>query len=160
MLPLLDLPPQKVIFMRCQGITDISPIFWPAVLRERLFPEVIETVQQAFPKFTSLLLALFILVRWGFQKQKEFLKGIQEIVLRSQEPLEAILPDMMQKAILAEPGFTPQQKGELLRKKMRTRLYPTLTGLEKDFHEGVRRLGLDERTRLSPLPILKAGGIP
>ena len=156
-LPLLDLPPQKVFLKRCQWITDISPIFWPSVLRERLFPEVIETVQQAFPKYASLLLALFILVRWGFQKQKEFLKGLQEIVLRSQVPLETILPEMMEKTILADPGFTPQQKGEVLRKKMRTRLYPTLTGLEKDFHERVRRLGLDERTRLLPPPYFEGG---
>jgi hypothetical protein len=156
-LPFLNLPPRKESIERCLITNKISPVFWPALLQGRLFPETIETVDRDFFSLTHLVFALFIFLHWGFQKQKEFLSDLKEICIRRREEPEKFLSTLPIVDLMHRSPWTPQQKGEALRKYFRTCLYPILTDTEKRFEEMISPLNLGHRTRIYPPPFFEGG---
>jgi hypothetical protein len=156
-LPLLNLPPRKETIERCLKINEISPIYLPALLQGRLFPETVETVAKDFFPVAHLVFALFIFLHWGFQKQKEFLSDLKEICIRRREEAENFLSSRPIMAILQRSKWTPQQKGEALRKYFRTCLFPILTETEKRFADRISLLDLNQKTRIYPPPFFEGG---
>ena len=157
-LPLMGLPPKKEMLDRQLQVTRISPVLWPFVMEGRLFPEIIQELLQEWPPLVDLILSLFILFRWSFQKQKEFLQDLLELSRRrGQRPGDILLAAPISR-ILSEVKGTAQQKGEDLRKSFRNTLFPLLTKTETLFTEQLSQLGLDHRTRLKP-PAYFEGGI-
>ena len=156
-LPLLNLPAKKEIFKRFLAISEISPIYLPALLQGRLFPETIEMVIRDFPSTADLILALFIFLHWGFQKQKEFLSDLREMGKRGLEKPGSFLYSEPIAQLMRQEIRTSQQKGEALRKYFRTCLFPFLTETEKAFQKKVSLLNLDQRTRLFPPPFFEGG---
>jgi hypothetical protein len=156
-LPLLGLPPQKAMLERCIRLTEISPLYWPFVLEGKLFPELFPDLLRHCRPLVATVLALFIQLRWSFQKQKEFLRDLLELAKRREEsPETAFLTDPVFH-LLAETRGTPQQKGEGLRTLFRKRLYPVLTETEKQFEEKRAAMELEGRTRLIPPPFFEGG---
>jgi hypothetical protein len=156
-LPLLNLPPRKETLDRFLRLNEISPIYRPALLQGRLFPETVERVLRDFFPIAHLIFALFIFLHWGFQKQKEFLSDLKEICFRRQEEPEKILSVLPIEKILRHFSRTPQQKGEALRKYFKTSLFPIMTETEKCFEEIISPLNLDPRTRIYPPPFFEGG---
>jgi hypothetical protein len=156
-LPLLNLPPRKETVERLLLINEISPIYRPALLQGRLFPETVERVVRDFSPTAHLILALFIFLHWGFQKQKEFLSDLKEIGIRRRQEPEKILSVLPIEEFLRHFSWTPQQKGESLRKYFRTSLFPILTETEKCFEAIISPLNLDRRTRIYPPPFFEGG---
>lgn len=156
-LPLLNLPAKKEIIKCYLAISEISPVYLSALLQGRLFPETIESVNRDFPSVADLILALFIFLHMGFQKQKEFLADLREMGKRGLEKTEPILFSEPVVQLLRQDIRTPQQKGEALRKHFRTCLYPFLTETEKIFQKKVSLLNLDQRTKISPPPFFEGG---
>jgi hypothetical protein len=156
-LPLLNLPPLKESIERCLRINQLSPVFLTALLQGRLFPETVEIVDREFSPLAPLVFALFIFLHWGFQKQKEFLSDLKEICIRRREEPERFLSTFPIANLLHRALWTPQQKGEALRKYFRTCLYPISTDTEKHFEEIVSHLSLDQRTRIHPPPFFEGG---
>jgi hypothetical protein len=156
-LPWLSLAPKKEILHRYLKTSEISPIYQKALFQGRLFPETIEMAMQEFLPFTNLILALFVSLHWGFQKQKEFLSDLKDISNRRGQDPESILLSLPVVEILYRSHWTPQQKGEALRKVFRTCLYPTLTETEKAFAIAMAPLNLDQRTKISPPPFFEGG---
>ncbi|MFH0788086.1 MAG: ParB/RepB/Spo0J family partition protein [Pseudomonadota bacterium] len=156
-LSCLKLAPKKEIVERYLKTAGISPLYQTALLQGRLFPETIASVDPDFFPLANLILALFISLHWGFQKQKEFLSDLKEISNRRLQDPESILFSSPVVEILHHFQWTPQQKGEALRKYFRTCLYPTLTDTEKAFAAVLSPLKLDHRTRISPPPFFEGG---
>lgn len=156
-LPLMNLPPKKEISHRYLNAVKISPIYLPFLLQGRLFPETIMMVLRDFFSLADLVLALFISLHWGFQKQKEFLLDLKEIAKRSLSDPEHFLFSSPVVELLQRTTGTPQQKGEALRKYFRSCLFPTLTKTEKAFEEAVSHLNLDQRTKIFPPPFFEGG---
>jgi hypothetical protein len=156
-LPLLNMPPRKETIERCIRINQISPAFWPALVQGRFFPETVETVVRDFFPVAHSIFALFISFRWGFQKQKEFLSELKEIGIRRYEKPEKIFSAIPIGELLQHSKWTPQQKGEALRKYFRTILYPLLTETKNHFEEMISLLNLDHRTRIVPPPYFEGG---
>jgi hypothetical protein len=156
-LPLLNLPPQKETIERCLRISEISPIYLPALVQGRLFPETVEVVVKDFFPLSHLVFSLFIFFHWGFQKQKEFLSNLKEICIRRLEEPEKFLISMPIGELLHRSQWTPQQKGEALRKYFRTCLFPVLTETEKRFEEMILSLNLNQGTRIYPPPSFEGG---
>jgi hypothetical protein len=156
-LPLMGLPPKQEILDRCFKIAQISPVFWPFLLEGRLFPEIIQELVDEYRPLDALILALFILFRWSFQKQKEFLRALKEISHRKGESPEVILHSTPITRILSVIEGTPQQKGEEIRRYFRNRLYPVLTETENIFSTHLAGLDLDRRTQLVPPPFFEGG---
>jgi hypothetical protein len=156
-LPLLNLPPRKETVDRLLRLNEISPIFRPALLEGRLFPETVEKVVRDFSPIAHLILALFIFLHWGFQKQKEFLSDLREICSRRREEPEKIFSGLPIEELLNHFSWTPQQKGESLRKFFRTSLFPILTETEKRFEEIIAPLNMDPGTRIYPPPFFEGG---
>lgn len=156
-LPLLNLPPRKETMDRLLRLNEISPIYRPALLQGRLFPETVERVVRDFSPIAHLIFALFIFLHWGFQKQKEFLADLKEICFRRREEPEKILSALPIVELLNHFSWTPQQKGESLRKYFRTRLFPILIETERCFEEIISPLNLDQRTRIYPPPFFEGG---
>jgi hypothetical protein len=156
-LPWLNLAPKKEIFHRYLKTAEISPLFQKALFQERLFPETIDMAMKDFLPFINLILALFVSLHWGFQKQKEFLSDLKEISNRKAQDPGSILFSVPIVEILQRSHWTPQQKGEALRKVFRTCLFPTLTETEKAFKLAITPLNLDQRTKISPPPFFEGG---
>lgn len=156
-LPLLNLPPRKETIERCLKINEISPVYLPALLQGRLFRETVETVARDFCPVSHLVVALFIFLHWGFQKQKEFLSDLKEICIRRKEEPENFLSSRPIMDILQRSKWTPQQKGEAIRKYFRTCLFPILTETEKSFEDRITLLDLNQRTRIYPPPFFEGG---
>lgn len=156
-LPLLNLPAKKEMVERYLSTAGISPIYLPALLQGRLFPETVEMVNRDFAPLSGLLFALFISLHFGFQKQKEFLSDLVEIEKRGLGKAESFLFSEPVVEPLRQLVRTPQQKGEALRKIFRTCLYPFLTDLKQTFQKKLSGLNLDQRTRLSPPPFFEGG---
>ncbi len=156
-LPLLNLPPRKEILERYLRLNEMSPIFQPALLQGRLFPETVETVVRDFSSIAHLLFALFIFLHWGFQKQREFLADLKETAFRSREEPEVILSALPIEEFLRQSPWTSQQKGESLRNYFRTNLFPILTETEQRFKEIISPLHLDQRTQIYPPPFFEGG---
>ena len=135
----------------------MSPIYWPALIQGRLFPETIESVIREFLPLAHLIFALFIFFRWGFQKQKEFLTELKEICIRRSEKPKKILSTSTIMILLQQPTWTPQQKGQAFRKFFRNCRYPALTDTEKTFEAMISPLNLDQRTRINPPPFFEGG---
>jgi hypothetical protein len=156
-LPLLNLPPRKETIERCLKINEISPFYLPALLQGRLFPETVEIVAKDFFSLAHLIFALFIFLHWGFQKQKEFLSDLKEISSRREVEPENFLSSKPIRDILQRSKWTPQQKGEAIRKYFRTCLFPILTETEKRFEDRISLLDLNQRTRIHPPPFFEGG---
>ncbi len=156
-LPLLNLPPRKETIERCLKINEISPVYLPALVQGRLFPETVETVIKDFSPVAHLIFALFIFLHWGFQKQKEFLSDLKEICIRRIEEPENFLSAAPIMDTLHRFQWTPQQKGEAVRKYFRTCLFPILTETEKRFEDMISSLNLNQRTRIYPPPFFEGG---
>jgi len=156
-LPLLGLPPKKEILARTLKLSEVSPIFLPALMQGRLFPEIIEIVLRQFHSTADLILALFIFFHWSFQKQKEFLVDLRELSHRQGQAVESFFSSLPLTELLTQTLGTPQQKGEALRKYFRNRLFPILRETEKTFEEKISSLNLDQRTRITPPPFFEGG---
>jgi len=156
-LPLLGLPPKKEVFERYKSLSEISPIYLPALVQGRLFPETVETVIRNLRPIADFIFALLLSLHWGFQKQREFLVDLLEIFNRGGPDPEAFLFSASVMDILQRNNWTPQQKGEALRKFFRTCLYPSLTETEHLFKEMITPLKLDQRTRIYPPPFFEGG---
>jgi hypothetical protein len=156
-MPLLGLPPKKEILGRFLRIAAAGPWFWPAVVEGRLFPETLEWIDQGFPTLRELLAAFLVQLRWGFQKQREFLAGLKELALRQRVNPEKIITSPPITDWLKREDLSPQQKGEAIRKFMHEALFPVSTGTERTFKEKRARMKLDPRTRLTPPPFFEGG---
>jgi ParB/Sulfiredoxin domain len=156
-LPLLNLPPKVEIVRHYMAAAELSPIFFSALAQGRLFPETIELVIRKIPSLTTVIMAVFIFLHWGFQKQKEFLLDLSEISKRGGPEPERFLFSLPVIELLQLQDWTPQQKGEALRKYFRTCLYPTLAETEKRFERNISQMGLDERTRIRHPPYFEGG---
>ncbi len=154
---MLNLPPRKETIERCLRINEISPVYLPALVQGRLFPETVETVVKDFSPVAHLIFALFIFLHWGFQKQKEFLSDLKEICIRRIEEPENFLSSRPIMDMLHRSQWTPQQKGEAIRKYFRTCLFPILTETEKRFEDMISSLNLNQRTRIYPPPFFEGG---
>jgi len=156
-MPLLGLPSKKEVLSRCLRIAAAGPWFWPAVVEGRLFPETLEKIDTDFSSHRELLAALLIHLRWGFQKQREFLAGLKELSLRQQVTPEKILTSPLLTDWLKRGDLSPQQKGEAIRNVLHEALFPVSTETEKTFGEKRTRMKLDPRTRLTPPPFFEGG---
>jgi len=156
-LPLLGLPPKKEILTRHLRIAASGPWFWPAVVEGRLFPETLERIGQDFPSQRELLAALIIHLRWGYQKQREFLAGLKELAIRHQVEPEKVITSPPLTDWLKRGDLSPQQKGEAIRKFLHEALFPVSTETEKEFNEKRARMKLDTRTQLTPPPFFEGG---
>ena len=156
-LPLMGLPPKKEVFEHYKNLSEISPFYLPALVQGRLFPETVETVIRNFRPMAHFIFALFLSLHWGFQKQREFLVDLLEISNRGGPDPEAFLFSASVMDILKRTHWTPQQKGEALRKYFRTCLYPSLTETEHLFESMITPLKLDQRTRIYPPSFFEGG---
>jgi hypothetical protein len=156
-LPLLGLPPRKEILSRTLRIAAAGPWFWPAVVEGRLFPETLECIDKDFPSQRELLAALVVHLRWGYQKQREFLAGLKELALRHQVKPEQIIAAPPLTDWLKREDLSPQQKGEAIRNFLHQALFPVSVETEKAFNEKRARMKLDPRTRLTPPPFFEGG---
>jgi hypothetical protein len=156
-LPLLSLPAKEEILARTLKLSEVSPIYLPALLRGRLLPEIIEIVLQQFHSTADLILALFVFFRWSFQKQKEFLADLTSLSHREGQTPESILTSPAITELLHPITGTPQQKGEVLRKTLRNRLFPILRETELLFQEKCSAIKLDQRTRIMAPPYFEGG---
>jgi hypothetical protein len=96
-------------------------------------------------------------LRWGFQKQKEFLGQLAEIFPEGKAGAASFLECQALQHLLEQSRMTPQEKGEALRRELRSRLYPALLDLEKTFFQRKKGLALDPRTDLVPPPYFEGG---
>jgi hypothetical protein len=156
-LPLIGLPPHRSVLRRYALLAEVSPHFRPAFVQGRLFPETLDLLPRDFRPWTELLLTLCLALHFGFQKQKELLAGLQEIVLRRSLGLEAVLRGTGLLDLLRRETWPPPQKGEAWRRTLRAELYPALTAAERAFEERVQGLALDARTRIKPPPFFEGG---
>jgi hypothetical protein len=156
-MPLLRLPPKKEILARHLRIAAAGPWFWPAVVEGRLFPETLEWIDQDFPSQRELLAALIVHLRWGYQKQREFLAGLKELALRYQVKPEKMITSPPLTDWLKRGDLSPQQKGEAIRKFLHEALFPVSTETGRAFNEKRARMKLDPRTQLTPPPFFEGG---
>jgi hypothetical protein len=156
-MPLLGLPPNKGLLRRYVSIAEAGPGFWPAIQAGKLFPEILEWIARDFPSLRELLAALLVHLHWGFQKQREFLAGLNEWAFRDQVDPETLLTAVPLTDWLKRGDVTPPQKGEAIRKVLHERLFPVSTATEKEFQAKRTRMGLDSRTRLTPPPFFEGG---
>lgn len=156
-LPLLGLASKTEILRRYLTIGELSPSYQNALFQNRLFPETIESSMRDFPNLTNCILALFIFLQWGYQKQKEFLADLLELSKRSGQDPRGILFSKPITEIFQYSLWSPQQKGAALRKYFRACLFPALTETEKAFSRSVASLNLDQRTKIAPPPFFEGG---
>jgi hypothetical protein len=156
-LPLLNLPPKKEVYRNYLKTAELSPLYLPALVQGRLFPEIVSRVMREFPSLAHLLFPLFLFLHWGFQKQKEFLSDLKEISLRLSRSPEELFFSATVFALLERSTATSPQKGEALREFFRRCLFPALTETERTFKEKVSALDLDRRTRIIPPAYFEGG---
>ena len=156
-MPLLGLPPKKEVLKRYLRIAAAGPWFWPAVLEGKLFPETLEWIDNDFPAQRELLAALLIHLRWGYQKQREFLTGLKELAIRQRVKPEKVLTSPPLTDWLKREDLSPQQKGEAIRRFLHEALFPVSTETEKAFNEKRDRMKLNPRTQLTPPPFFEGG---
>jgi ParB/Sulfiredoxin domain len=156
-LPLLGLPPKREILARYLRIAAAGPWFWPAVVEGRLFPEILEWIDKEFPSQRELLAALVVHLRWGYQKQREFLAGLKELTWRQRVKPEQLITAPSITDWLKRGDLSPQQQGEAIRKFLHQELFPISTKTEKEFNEKRVRMKLDPRTQLTPPPFFEGG---
>jgi hypothetical protein len=154
---LLGLPPNKTMLRRSVVIAGAGPGLWPAIQEGKIFPEILEWIARDFPSLRDLLTALLVHLHWGYQKQKEFLAGLNELAFREQVDPETLLTSVPLTDWLMRWDLTPPQKGEAIRKIFHQRLFPVSTATEKEFQGKRTRMGLDSRTRLTPPPFFEGG---
>jgi hypothetical protein len=154
-LPLIGLPPQPALLRRYSLLAEVSPHFRPFFLQGRLFPETLDLLAVTLRPWTEVLLTLCLALHFGFQKQKELLEGLQEIILRHSLEPDAVLRGTGILDLLRRETWPPAQKGEAWRRSLRAELYPALTATERSFAERVKGLALDDRARIKPPPFFE-----
>jgi hypothetical protein len=156
-LPLLGLPPQRTVLRRFGTLAAVPPHFWPAFIQGRLFPETLDLLAGDLQPWSDLLLTLCLSLRFGYQKQKELLEGLLEMMRRRSLPLETLLRNTGIFDLLGREELSPQQKGDSWRGNLRAERYPALTATEQAFGKLVKEMDLDPRTRLKPPPFFEGG---
>jgi hypothetical protein len=154
---LLGLPPNKMMLRRYVAIAGAGPGLWPAIQEGKISPEILEWIVRDFPSLRDLLAALLVHLHWGYQKQREFLAGLNELAFREKVDPEVLLISAPLTDWLKRWDLTPPQQGEAIRKFLHERLFPVSMTTEKEFQEIRTRMGLDSRTRLTPPPFFEGG---
>ncbi len=96
------------------------------------------------------LVKLFDQLKIGVNKQRELILMFDEIALREKIPLHALLNEGDVRQILDDAELDRVQKGHRIKQYLRSRRFPTISGMTKKFENLVSTLELGDSVKLIP----------
>lgn len=145
----LDIPPRTDFFDRFLRLSELGPEGLDALARERLDPETGEKLAGLENEDRQAVLALLEALRPGRNRRREIWEWLDEISRRETCSISEILRDESLEEILNDPKLNRPQKEAGVRRALRVRRFPRLTGLEKERAFRLKSLSLPPNISLN-----------
>ena len=151
-LPLLGLEAGETVFRQYLPLIELDEEIKEHIVRKRLPVRASSRLLALSPDDRRTSFRLISRLNLGVNLIVEFLTCLEETSQRDEIPVGELLDDREIEAVLGNKEFTRSRKIELIRKILRGKRYPQLTGLEAQVEEKLRQLHLPPELKLSPPP--------
>lgn len=148
-LPLLQLAPHEKVLEIYVQIQTFDEALKEYIAAHDLPMTVIELLANLSVEDRNAVFGLISTLKIGVNKLKDMLTMLEEIALRDQRQIHAILADSQIQEILTHAAYSGPQKTVLIRKVLRQQRYPQLTDLELQYQDHLKRLGLSKDIQVS-----------
>ena len=148
-LPLLGLGPHEKVLDAYLSIFTFEEALKAYLAAHEVPMTVIELLSALAAEDRNAVFTLLATLKLGINKLKDFLGLLEEIALRDQQTIAAILAEPGIQAILRHDKYSGPQKADLLRQALRRRRYPRLTTLEVQYQEQLTGLRLPKTVQLT-----------
>jgi hypothetical protein len=115
-------------------------------------PVAIQIQAMEDPAATQALGALLKELGLSLNRQREMLEWIASICRRDDISVSRLLAKEEIVSCVQDPNLDRRQKGQLIRKYLRTSRYPTIQSYEKRFNDIIKKLALSKGTFLTAPP--------
>jgi ParB/RepB/Spo0J family partition protein len=150
-MPLLGLQPSRRILGKMSQIVELHPKIKRYIVEEGVSLENALRIVEFPPEDQAEIAGVVSQLRLGENKLKEVLIFLREISLRDGMTMRGLVRRGIE-AIVTDKALSRVQKTHRVRRRLREMRYPQLTGLEEDFQEKLKTLGLNPRISLQPPP--------
>lgn len=149
-LPLLGLEAGEAVFRQYLPLTELNEEIKEYIVRKRLPVRASSRLLALSPEDRRASFRLISRLNLGVNLIVEFLTYLEETSRRDEIPVRELLDDREIEAVLGNKELTRPRKIELIRKILRGKRYPQLTGLEAQVEEKLRQLHLPPELKVSP----------
>jgi ParB family chromosome partitioning protein len=150
-MPLLGLQPSRRILEKMSQVFQLRPEIKRYMVEEGVSLENALRIVEFSPEDQGEIAGVVSQLRLGENKLKEVLTFLWEVSSRDGVTVRELVRGDIE-AITADTALSGVQKTHRVRRRLREMRYPRLTGLEKDFQEKLKMLGLGPRISLQPPP--------
>ncbi len=153
-LPYLGLPPSKAHLERLLQVSALEPPFQELCARGCLVLTAAASLSQWPEADRAAALSFFVGLPFSQSKQEQFLEDVELLARRENTSPGVILSRKQLRQHLDDPALTPLERGEAVRRLMRSWVNPRLNAALTAFQQALGRLGLKghPRVRLQPPP--------
>jgi ParB family chromosome partitioning protein len=148
----LDIPPRLEAVTAYCALTALDDALQAAVVAERLPLETALWIGQQTPEDRQALLGLFIGLKPGINRAREFASAIEDMCRRDGCSAAVLLHTLGVSAVLADTQLANPQKLERVRRVLHEARHPLFSAHEQRFQETIRRLRLPAPVSLRPPP--------
>jgi ParB family chromosome partitioning protein len=150
-MPLLGLQPNLGILAKVSQLVQLRGEIKRYMVEEDVSLENAVRLLEFSPEDQAEIAGVVSQLKLGENKLKEVLTFLREVSLRDGMTVRELVRGDIE-AITADMALSRVQKTHRVRRRLREMRYPRLTGLEKDFQEKLKMLGLSPRISLQPPP--------
>lgn len=148
-LPLLHLAPHEKVLETYLQIDTFDEALKQYIAAHDVPMTVVELLANLSVEDRNAVFDLISTLKIGINKLKEILTLLEEIALRDQCSIHAILEEEQLQEILMHDAHPGPQKTDLIRKILRQQRYPQLTKLETQYQDQLARLHLSKDIHVS-----------
>ncbi len=150
--PRLDIPPRLDTFDAHCTLITLDDALQHAVVAGRLPLETALWMGRQAAADRAALQSMFIQLKLGQNRAREFVALIDEICLRDECGVMQLWEELNLPGILSDPELSGPQCVEQIRRRLRTRRYPMFQEYEQSFESARRELRLPSQISLQPPP--------
>ena len=150
--PRLDVTPRLDALQAHCTLINLDDTLQHAVVTNALPLETALWIGRQGAVDRKVLLSLFVTLKLGQNRAREFITLIDEICLRDRCGVAQLWEELELDAILNDTNLPAPQRIEHLRRLLRTRRYPLLRAHEAQFEAARRQLRLPSQISLQPPP--------
>jgi len=153
--PSLDLGSNKFVLERYLKLVNLEDNIKIAVVEDFISIDIAIALLSLPIRERQLIFNLFQQVKLGKNRQKEFLRLIQEIAEITNHPIEKIVENDDIQTILFNDKITPPRKAEQVKWILTKLRYPTYADVEERFQKIKKGLKLPPNVILRPPPFFE-----
>jgi ParB family chromosome partitioning protein len=144
------MPGNPGLLLKIKRLAGLGETLESAIIRGTLSLPMALELAELGPREGERLARWFDELHLSLGKQREILSWLREIAARDHLTVGQLLEDPVIAAIADDHEVDRNQRTQRLRRHLRLRRYPAISGVESAFHDLVREIDLHPNQRLDP----------